>query len=325
MGWKDPRLLLNFLLGIVFLAVMFHYFLSLPWRESFLFGVVLSLLYTLAHVLWKEPEKWRKSGLLKSRGLRYLIFFLGSFGFGVLLFGFMYLVFAKPGTSFVSLVKVLGALFAIGSSLMFLASAFYSKNKTPEKITYSWQNFLRELSASILLFMISYFSGVSLEKSVSMALYVFVIAGWYYSMMAHKYVISDRVLKIRAVMNFVAITLGLYLFVTDNVIISGLAGVVFAVVSEKDYKITRKLIERGLLERKYAEIGAGRLFYAVFYGLGVVVALMIITGNYSFSFIRESLLTMFRLLYLFTTMFLPFGTFIGWLRLRIHGVGIDEQ
>ncbi|CAI1492146.1 Potassium transporter Kef [Thermococcus nautili] len=325
MGWKDPRLLLTFLLGAVFLAVLFHYFLSLPWEESFLFGVVLALLYTLAHVLRKEPDKWRKSGLLKSKGLRYLVFFLGSFGFSVLLFGLMYLVFAKPGTSFVSLVKVLGALFAVGSSMMFLASVFYSKNKTPEKITYSWQNFLSELSASIPLFMISYFSGVSLEKSVSMALYVFVAAGWYYSMMAHKYVISDRVLKIRAVVNFVAITSGLYLFVIDNVIISGLAGIVFAVVSEKDYKITRKLIEVGLLEIKHAEIGAGRLFYAVFYGLGMVVALMIITGNYSASFIRESLLTMFGLLYIFTTMFLPFGTLIGWVRLKAHGVGIDEQ
>jgi len=55
----------------------------------------------------------------------------------VLLFGLIYLVFAKPGTSFVSLVKVLGALFAVGSFLMFLASVFYSKNKTSEKITYS--------------------------------------------------------------------------------------------------------------------------------------------------------------------------------------------
>ena len=320
MSWKDPRLLLNFLLGTVFLAVMFHYFLSLPWRESFLFGVVLSLLYTLAHVLRREPDKWRKSGLLKSRGLRYLLFFLGSFGFSVLLFGLMYLVFAKPGTSFVSLVKVLGALFAIGSSLMFLVSVFYSKNKTPEKITYSRQNFLRELSASILLFMISYFSGVSLEKSVSMALYVFVAAGWYYSMMAYKYVISDRILKIRTVVNFVAITSGLYLFVVDNVIISGLVGIVFAVALEKDYEITRKLVETGLLDRRYAESGAGGLFYAIFYLFGVIVVLIVVTGNYNASFIRESLLTMFRLLYLFTAIFLPFGTLIGWLRLKTHGV-----
>ncbi|ALV62419.1 hypothetical protein ADU37_CDS07200 [Thermococcus sp. 2319x1] len=95
------------------------------------------------------------------------------------------MVFAKPGTSFVSLVKVLGFLFAVGSFLMFLASVFYSKNKTPEKITYSWQNFLRELSTSLLLFTVAYSSEVSLEKSVSMALYVFVLASWYYSMMAH--------------------------------------------------------------------------------------------------------------------------------------------
>ena len=305
MSWKDFRLLLNFLLGAVFLAVIFHYSLSLPWGESFLFGVVLSLLYTLAHVLRKEPGKWRKSGLLKSKGLRYLIFFLGPFGFSVLLFGLMYLVFAKPGTSFVSLVKVLGALFAIGSSLMFLASVFYSKNKTPEKITYSWQNFLRELSASILLFIISYFSGVSLEKSVSMALYVFVAAGWYYSTMAHRYIMPGRILKIRAIINFVAVASGLHLFVINNTLISGLMGALFAFAFEKDYEITRKLVETGLLDRRYAESGAGGLFYAIFYLFGVIAVLIVVTGNYNASFIRESLLTMFRLLYLFTAIFPP--------------------
>ncbi|WP_245608262.1 potassium transporter Kef [Thermococcus guaymasensis] len=313
------RFLLNFLISVVFLTALFHYGLSLSLWRSLLFAGVLSLLYTLAHVLRKEPDKWRKSGLLKSKGLRYLIFFLGSFGFSVLLFGLMYLVFAKPGTSFVSLVKVLGALFAIGSSLMFLASVFYSKNKTPEKITYSWQNFLRELSASILLFMISYFSGVSLEKSVSMALYVFVAAGWYYSMMAHRYIIPGRILKIRAIINFVAVASGLHLFVINNTLISGLMGALFAFALEKDYKITRKLIEEGILERKYAESGAGGLFYALFYGLGVIVALMVVTGEFSASLIRESLLTMFRLLYIFTTMFLPFGTLGGWVRLKLHG------
>lgn len=327
MGWKDPRLLLNFLLGAVFLAGLFHYSLSLSWGESSLFGAVLSLLYTSAYVLWKMRDKRQgKPQFLKSSGVGFLLFFVISFGFGVLLFGLIYATFARPGTSFIPLVKTLGVLFTIGASALFLVAMLRERDKkTPEKVIYSWQNFLNELSVALFVFAIAYSSGVDLEKSFSMALYVFVLAGWYYSMMAHKYVISNSILKIRAVVNFVAITSGLYLFVTDNVIISGLAGVVFAVALEKDYTITRKLIEMGLLERKYAEIGAGRLFYAVFYGLGVMVALMIITGNYSVSFIRESLLTMFRLLYIFTTMFLPFGTLIGWLRLKAHGVGIDEQ
>ncbi len=170
-------LLLSLFVGTIFLAMLFGYALSLSPEESLSFAVILALLYTLARGLRKEPDKWRKSGFLKSKSVRYLIFFLGSFGFSVLLFGLIYLVFAKPGTSFISLVKVLGALFAIGSSLMFLASVFYSKNKTSEKITYSGQNFLRELSASLLLFTVAYLSGVELEKSISMAFYVFVMAG----------------------------------------------------------------------------------------------------------------------------------------------------
>jgi len=174
------------------------------------------------------------------------------------------------------------------------------------------------------VFEIAYSSGVSLEKSLSMALYVSVMANWYYSMMAHMYIIPDRILKIRAVVNFVAITLGLYLFVIDSLVISGLIGALFAVASEKDYKVTRKLLETGLLERKYAEGGAWRLFYGIFYGFGVVVALMILTGEYSASFIKESLLTMFRLLYIFTTVFLPFGTLLGWLRLKVHGIELDD-
>ena len=310
---------LSFLTGTVFLAMLFSRVLSLSPGESLSFAVILALLYPLTHVLWREPDKWRKSGLLKSRGVRYLIFFLGSFGFGVLLFGVMYLVFAKPGTPFVSLVKVLGALFAVGSFLMFLASVFCGKNKMPEKITYSWQNFLRELSASLLLFTVAYFSGVGLEKSISMALYVFVMAGWYYSMMAHRYIIPGSILKIRAIINFVAVTPGLYLFVINNALVSGLMGALFAVASEKDYRITKKLVETGLLGRRYAESGVAGLFYAIFYLFGAIAALALITGSYGLSFIRESLLTVFRLLYLFTAIFLPFGTFLGWARLKVHG------
>ncbi|AEH24251.1 hypothetical protein [Pyrococcus yayanosii] len=111
----------------------------------------------------------------------------------------------------------------------------------------------------------------------------------------------------------------------DSLVISGLIGILFAVVSEKDYKVTQKLLETGLLERKYAEGGAWRLFYSIFYEFGVVVALMIFTGKYSDFFIRESLLTMFRLFYIFTTVFLPFGTFLGWLRLKVHGIELDDQ
>ena len=168
--------LLSFFVGVLFLTSLLSHALSISPEESLSFAVILALLYTLAHGLRKEPGKWRESGPLKSKSVRYLIFFLGSFGFGVLLFGLMYLVFAKPGTSFASLVEVLAFLFAIGSFLMFLASVSCSRNKTPKKITYSRQNFLRELSASFLLFTVAYFSGVGLEKSVSMAFYVFVVA-----------------------------------------------------------------------------------------------------------------------------------------------------
>ena len=256
---------------------------------------------------------------MKSRGLRYFLFFLGSFEFSVLFFGLMYLVFAKPGTSFVSIVKVLGLLFAIGTSLMFLVSMFYNDDKTPEKITYSWRSFLGELSASLLLFMISYFSGVEVGKSISMALYVFVLAGWYHSMMAHRYILPGWILKIRALLNFVAITSGLYFFVADNLLISVLMGALVAIASEKDYLITKKLMERGLLDKKYAESGAWRLFYAIFYLFGVIVTLIVATGDYNASFIRESLLAIFQMLYLFTAIFLPFGTLLGWARLKVHG------
>ena len=137
-------------------------------------------------------------------------------------------------------------------------------------------------------------------------------------MMAHRYVIPGWILKIRTVVNFVAGSLGLYLFVIKNALISVLMGVLFAFASEKDYKITRKLVETGLLERRYAESGAFGTFYALFYLFGVIVVLIVVE-NYGASFIGESLLTMFRLLYLFTSIFLPFGTLLGWARLKVHG------
>ncbi|WP_297497458.1 hypothetical protein [Thermococcus sp.] len=86
-------LLLSFFAGVFFLTALFSHALSISPEKSLPFAVILALLYTLAHVIRKD-DKLRKSWLLKSRGLKYLIFFLGSFGFGVLLFGVMYLVFA---------------------------------------------------------------------------------------------------------------------------------------------------------------------------------------------------------------------------------------
>ncbi len=137
--------------------------------------------------------------------------------------------------------------------------------------------------------------------------------------MAHKYMIPGRILKIRAIINFAAVTSGLYLLVINNALISGLMGALFAFASEKDYEITRKLVETEVLERRYAESGVGGPFYAIFYSFGAMVTLGLITGNYDLSFIKESLLTIFRLLYLFTAIFLPFGTFLGWARLRVRG------
>ncbi|WP_258083250.1 potassium transporter Kef [Thermococcus thermotolerans] len=325
MKGRKNFLLLNFFIGTVFLAVLFYYALSLSWAESLLFAVVLSILYTSVHIFWERLDKhWRDYHFLGSSGIWLILFFLILFGFGVLLFGLIYLMSAKQDGSFVFLIKGLTILFIIGAFALFIVTLHGRDKETPEKVVYSWRNFINELSAFLLVFIIAYFSGVSLEKSVSMALYVSVIAGWYYSMMAHKYVISDRILKIRAVVDFVAITLGLYLFVIDNLAISGLIGALFAVASEKDYKITRKLVETGLLEKKYAEGGAWRLFYGIFYGFGAMMALMAVTGNYSVLFIRESLLTVFRLLYLFTAVFLPFGTLIGWLRVKAHGIKLDD-
>ncbi|USS40239.1 potassium transporter Kef [Thermococcus aggregans] len=322
-GREKRFLILNLLLGTVVLTALFHYGLSLSLWESLLFAGFLSLLYTSAYIFRKRHDK--RQGLsqsLKSPYMRLMLVVLVSFGFALLLFELIYVAFAKPGTSFIPIAKMLGILFIISASVLFLVANLQEKSeKKLEKVGYSWQNFLKELSTSLLVFAVACFSGVGLEKSVSMALYVFVLAGWYYSMMAHKYVVPDRVLKIRAVVNFAAVTSGLYLFVLGNIVLSALIGAFFAFVSEKDYEITRKLIEEGLLERKYAEIGAGRLFYAVFYGLGVMVALMVVTGDYSASSIRESLLTMFRLLYIFTTIFLPFETLIGWLRLKLRDGG----
>jgi|GEM_PF-1237476 hypothetical protein len=315
---RNRFLILNFFAGTVFLALLFRYTLSLSLGESSLFAVVLSFLYTSALALWRKPGERRESQFLKSPVARSALFFLVLYGFGVIFFGLIHLVFAGPGTPFL-LIKGLGVLFLVGASALFLVAALWGKEEgRAKKAVYSWRDFLRELSASLLVFAVAYSSGVGLGKSVSMALYVFVLAGWYYSMMVHRYEVPGRVLKIRAVVAFIAVTSGLYLFVIGDMALSVLVGALFAVAFEKDYRITRKLVEEGLLERRHTEGGASRLFYGVFYGFGAMAALMVATGNYTTSFIREALLAAFRLLYLFTAVFLPFGTLIGWLRLKVY-------
>lgn len=85
--------------------------------------------------------------------------------------------------------------------------------------------------------------------------------------MANKYVVPDRILKIRAVVNLVAVTSGLYLFVIDSIVLSGLIEALFGVVPEKDYKITRKLVAGGCWKRNTPEAEPGVCFTASFMDL----------------------------------------------------------
>jgi len=67
---------LNFFIGTVFLAILFHYILLLSLEESFLFAVISSLLYTFAHASWKRPDERRgEFQFLKSSIIGYVLFF----------------------------------------------------------------------------------------------------------------------------------------------------------------------------------------------------------------------------------------------------------
>lgn len=193
-----------------------------------------------------------------------------------------------------------------------------TEHKPKERVVYSWKNFFIELISYLFVFTTAYFSGVGIEKSIAMALYVFILFTVYYSTLSYKYVIPYR--RIRLIIVFVGITSGLYLFLIDNLILSGLIGAFFTVMVEKDYKITKKLLSEGLVEEKHLKRGASRLFSGISYGYSALITLMIVNKIYTTTFVSESLSVMYRLLYLFTVVFIPLGTLIGWARIKLHEI-----
>jgi len=190
--------------------------------------------------------------------------------------------------------------------------------KPQERVVYSWKNFFMELLFFLFVFTTARFSGVRLEKSIAMALYIFILFTIYYSQLPHKYVIPSRILRIRLIIIFVGITSGLHMFVIDSIILSGLIGAIFTVITEKNYKIAEKLLSEGILEEKFMEKRAWIIFYSISYGYGAAIGLMFVSKIHSASFFGEWLLVMFRLLYIFTTIFIPLGTLIGWARIKLH-------
>lgn len=243
-----------------------------------------------------------------------LNFFIGTI-FLTILFHYVLSLSVQKSLLFAGILS-----FVFDLAYIFEKVSIRKKNdrKHTEKVIYSWKNFFIELSSFLFVFTTAHFSGVRLEKSIAMALYIFILFTLYYFQLPHKYVIPHRIFRIRLIIIFVGITSGLYMFVIDSIILSGLIGAFFTVIIKKDYKITEKLISGGILEEKFMEKRAWIIFYSISYGYGATIGVMFVRKIYSASFFGEWLLVMFKLLYVFTTIFIPLGTLIGWARMKLH-------
>ncbi len=315
---------LNFFIGTIFLTILFHYVLSLSVQKSLLFAGILSFVFDLAYIFEKVSidyyyNRQEKFQFFKfTRGEKFVLILLFSFGF---IYGALAIHYTiSHYTISIPLVEsfIIASIIIISIALHIVYIRKKNDRKPIEKVIYSWKNFFMELLSFLFVFTTAHFSGVRLEKSIAMALYIFILFTLYYSQLPHKYVIPHRILRIRLIVIFIGITSGLHMFVIDSIILSGLIGAFFTAITEKNYKITEKLISEGILEEKFMEKRAWIIFYSISYGYGAAIGVMFASKIYSASFFGEWLLVMFRLLYIFTVIFIPLGTLIGWARMKLY-------
>jgi len=308
---RHVKFLINFIFELIFLTIVFHYF-GLSFERSFVAALILSLILDGAYILHRKALKTesRKEVRKLTRG-DYIV---------LALIIIVCLVYGTLGIHHVLVIPLVYS-FLIGVILTIFAVLAYvtgvKKWKRGRKV-YSMKQFLYELIFMFIIFLPTYFSGVSLLKSLAAAFYVYLLIHWYYNFKPHIYVFPKKYLIFRNVLIFFGTFLGWLTLVKANLILCFLIAALTTFMLELDRRCTVKLAEAvGFEEMERRSSRAGAIFQPLGLLYGMLVGVMTVSNIYGTWYFAEWSVDLYRLAYLFTPPFLTVEALIGWIYVKV--------
>ncbi len=312
---------LDFTVGLAILTIVFHYLLSLPIEKSLIIAVILSLIFGIAFILekvLKRSVKREYSALKLTRGDKVIL----------VMMSLVSLIFGTLGIHHILVIPLLNSFLiaVILTILLDFAYIVYVKRRKPkEKQVYSIRQFLLESFFALLIFLPAYLSGIDLGRSLAIGLYIFILIHWYYNFLPHRYVFPKRFVVARTVLVFFITFYGWYTLVKTNLALSLLVAALTSSMMELDRRASVKLAEMRS-EEELESIGrrAGALFQPLGIIYGMVVGVMAVSKIYGTWYFAWWLLELYRLAYIFTTMFLIPSSLISWIAAYVKQKRSDD-
>jgi len=214
--------------------------------------------------------------------------------------------------------------FVIALAVTILAVLSYVKYSKRAKayregrVEYSFRHFILEMTVAFALGLLAYLSGLDLPKSVTVGLFIFIPTQWYYSRLMHRYTFPKAFVALRLSLIFMATLIGWVYLVMAGWALSLLVAAFFVLMVELDRRYSEMLANlRSPEEAKSAGKKAGAVFQPIGLIYGMAVGVMAASNIYGTSYFAEWQRELYRLAYIFATVFEPFFPLSGWLGVKM--------
>ncbi len=306
------KFLINFIFGVIFLTIVFHYF-GLSFERSFVAALILSLILDGVYILHRKALKTEKKEVRKLTWRDYVL---------LAMIIIVCLVYGTLGIHHVLVIPlVYSFLVGVILTIIVVLAYFYAvciKKWRKGKKVYSMKQFLYELIFMFIIFLPTYFTGVSLLKSLAAAFYVYLLIHWYYNFKPHIYVFPKKYLIFRNVLVFFGTFLGWLTLVKANLILCFLIAALTTFMLELDRRSTVKLAEAvGFEEMERRSSRAGAIFQPLGLLYGMLVGVMTVSNIYGTWYFAEWSIDLYRLAYLFTPPFLTVEALASWIYVKV--------
>ena len=311
-------LFLNFIFGVIFLTVVFHYF-GLSIVESLAAALILSLMLDGAYILHRKTlrktdkvEASKEGKLTRGDYIVLAIIILDCLVFGTL--GINHILIVPLAYSF-----LIGLILTVVAVLVYITGVkkWRRERKRGRKI-YSIRQFLFELAIASAVFLPAYLAGVGLLESLAIALYVYLLIHWYYNFKPHIYVFPKEYLILRSVLVFSGTFLGWLTLVKANTIVCFLIAALTAFMLELDRRSGVRLAKAvGIEEMEKRSSRAGAIFQPLGLIYGMLVGVMAAGNIYGTRYFVLWIVTLYRLAYIFTPPFLTIEALISWIYVKV--------
>ncbi len=169
-----------------------------------------------------------------------------------------------------------------------------------------------------MIFTPAHLSGIDLQRSVAIGTFIFILIHWYYNYLPHRYVFPKGFVILRTVLIFFVTFWGWYTLVRMNFVLSLLIAAFFAFITEFDRRTSAELAKIASDdELRSMSRTAGAVFQPVGLIYGMMVGVMAASKIYGTWYFAWWISELYRLAYIFATVFLSISAIVSWVGLRV--------